>query len=264
MGCVPAGKAAVLGGVTAWEPARLGEGVGGERHPQPGPSGAPGLPSHPAGWERALHACRGHASPSSGPRPTGTRGWGTAPPSCTLAGGPPFPPRLLSRRQPPSPSEPPGPVPRSALSPPGAARTRRRRTKERAPGTAAPSPRPVRRSGGRPPPPRVQPRYPGSRRPGCSAAGSGAGARRPRRSRGAARAGPGREGKGAGRGTKEPRAAAGASRVRSGGGRGACSIRRAGSGEATPLCSYSLLIYRPGALSSLHGQAFFLCLGRYS
>lgn len=47
---------------------------------------------------------------------------------------------------------------------------------------------------------------------------------------------------------------------------GACSISRQPfpRQRAAPLYEYSLLIYRPGALSSLHGQAFFQGSGRQS
>lgn len=82
---------------------------------------------------------------------------------------------------------------------------------------------------------------PGSRRVrGCSA-GRGRGAARDReRERG------GQEGRAARQGTKRMQHPQGWER------------------GGTPLCSYSLLIYRPGALSSLHGQAFFQGSGSYS
>lgn len=245
MGCVPAGKAVVLGRVTAWEPAglrhtgthrgsgRRGRGESGS--PSPGRAGTRGTPHSPRGGSRALHACRGHASHSSGPRPTGTRGSGTAPPSRILAGGSPFPPPPSLPWQPPSPSEPPGPVPGSSLSAAGAAEPARSRADPPRPPAANKGAgtghrrwplRPLPAAGAlrRGTPAAPAGCSPGSPREAAASwdapprgAARGRGGRR--RSRGAARAGPGREGKGARQGTKEPRAAAG-------------SIPGSGAGEA--------------------------------
>lgn len=102
------------------------------------------------------------------------------------------------------------------------------------------------------------------RRAAAANKGAGTGHRRPLPAAGAMRrgtpAGMLRRREGDGREGKKERKkgrAGGQARWRGArGGRGARSIRRAGSGEGgTPLCSYSLLIYRPAALSSLHGRA---------
>lgn len=253
-----------------------GEGVGGRVAAPRGPGGDPGHPWHPAGWAPGAPGAPRSRLPQLRPPRHGHRRLGLGPPVLHLAGGAPFPPPPSLLRQPPSPPDSPGPVPGSALGAAGAAEPARSSADPPRPpaankGAGTGHRRPLPAAGamrrGPPPPPRgAAPVAPGELPPagmlrrgerrGGEAAGGGAGARRER----------GREGRGKepGKVQRSPGPPRGASRCPVRGKQGRMQHPQGWERGGTPLCSYSLLIYRPGALSSLHGQAFFLCLGRYS